>query len=56
MKIFSAIVAVCLSVYLLLEAHDMGGISLERIGYLIAAISLLVITIFLFVPVKKDNE
>ncbi len=56
MKIFGAIVAICLALFLLFEAHDMGGISLARFGYIGAAVILIVVTIFLFVPVKTDEQ
>lgn len=56
MKIFGAIVSICLALYLFFEAHGMGGVSLERLGYIAGAIILIVVTIFLFVPVKKDEQ
>ncbi|MEH6627739.1 MAG: hypothetical protein V7739_14940 [Motiliproteus sp.] len=56
MKIFGAIVSICLALFLLFEAHGLGGISLERFGYIGAAVILIVVTIFLFVPVKTDEQ
>lgn len=56
MKIFGAIVSICLALYLLFEANGMGGFSLERFGYIGGAIILIVVPIFIFVPVKKDEQ
>ena len=55
MKILGAIVAVCLALFLFFQAHNMEGIGLARFGYIAGAIILLVVTIFIFVPVKKDE-
>ena len=56
MKIFGAIVAICLAMYLFYEANAMDGVSLERFGYIGAGCILVVVTIFLFVPEKKDEQ
>lgn len=56
MKIFGAIVAICLAGYLFYEAHDMQGMSLGRFGYIVGAVVLVAVTIFLFVPENRDEE
>ncbi len=56
MKIFGAIVSICLALYLFFEANEMGGVSLERFGYIVGGVILVVVTIFLFLPVKKDEQ
>jgi len=56
MKIFGAIVAVCLALFLFYQAHDMSGISLERIGYIGGAVILIFVTIFLFVPPQNGEQ
>ncbi len=55
MKILSAVVALCLAAFLFFLAHDMEGISLLRMGYIVGAVSLLTLTLFLFVPPKTDE-
>lgn len=56
MKIIGAIVAVCLSLYLFYLAHGMEGIGIERFGYILGAVILIVATITVFVPDKKDDQ
>ncbi len=56
MKIFGAIAAVCLALFLFVEANSMEGISLLRLGYIAGAVVLVVTTIILFVPPKTDEE
>ena len=56
MKIFSAVVALCLAVFLFFLAHDMEGISLLRMGYIVGAVCLLTLTHFLFVPPRTDEQ
>ena len=56
MKIVGAIVAVCLSLYLFYLAHGMEGIGIERFGYILGAVILIVATITVFVPDKKDDQ
>ncbi|WP_290701424.1 hypothetical protein [Amphritea sp.] len=55
MKIFSAVVALGLAVFLFFQAHDMEGISLLRMGYIVGGVSLLTLTLFMFVPPKTDE-
>jgi len=56
MKIFGAIVAICLAFYLFYEAHGMTGMSLERFGYIFGAVILIVVTLFIFVPARNDEQ
>ena len=56
MKVFSAIVALCLSALLFFQAHNMEGVSLMRMGYIAGAIILLTMTIFLFVPQNHGKD
>lgn len=56
MKIFGAIVAICLAVYLFYQAHGMEGMGLERFGYIFGAIVLIVVTILIFVPAQHDEQ
>ncbi|MCV6611387.1 MAG: hypothetical protein OIF55_11510 [Amphritea sp.] len=56
MKILGAIVAICLAVFLFFQAHDMEGMSLARFGYIAAAIILIVVTIFIYVPPQQDRD
>ena len=56
MKIFSAVVALCLAFFLFFQAHDMEGISLLRMGYIVGGACLLTLTLFIFVPPKTDES
>ena len=56
MKIFGSIVSVLLALFLFFEANGMEGISLERIGYIGVGVILIVVPIFIFVPVKIDDQ
>lgn len=56
MKVLGAIVAICLAAFLLFQAHDMEGIGLARLGYIAAAIILVVVTIFIFVPPQQEGD
>ncbi len=56
MKIFGAIVAVCLAIFLFYQAHSIEGITLERLGYIAAAVILIVVTIAVFVPKRPDED
>lgn len=56
MKILGAIVSICLALYLFIEANSMGGFSLERIAYIAGGIILIIVPIFVFVPVKNDDQ
>lgn len=55
MKIFGAIVALCLAIYLFFEAHGMEGMGLARFGYIVGAVVLIAVTVFLFVPENRDE-
>ncbi len=56
MKIFGAIVAICLALFLFYQAHGIDGITLERLGYIAAAVILIVVTVFIFVPPKTHEK